>query len=99
MRMHPYLSKPWRSKSRRRILASFSLSLIIGGGFSYFLMQVLLLELTEAVLCGAALCLAIFLISNFCVCFKASHVQDLNKTIANVAEDYVDEVDGIVQRI
>lgn len=78
MRMHPYLNKPWKTKTKKRLLSSFALALIIGGGFSYFLMQVVFLDLTAAALSGAALSLAIFLISNFCVCFKASHVQDLN---------------------
>lgn len=97
--MHPYLRKPWQTKSRKRKLASISLSLIIGGGFSYFLMQVLVFELRDAALCGAALSLVIFMISNFCVCFKASHVQDLNKTIASVATDFVHEMDGIMNRL
>ena len=62
-------------------------------------MQVVLLELTEAALLGSALTLIIFLIWNCCGCFKASHVQDLNKTIANVASDFVEEVDSIAQRL
>mmetsp|Transcript_44955 Transcript_44955/g.59657 ORF Transcript_44955/g.59657 Transcript_44955/m.59657 type:complete len:104 (+) Transcript_44955:224-535(+) len=99
MRMHPYVRKPWQAKSRKRLLASFSLSLIIGGGFSYFLMQVLFLELSGAALCGVALSMTIFLISNCCACFKASHVQDLNKTIASVATDFVHEVDQIALKM
>jgi len=80
-------------------MAAFGLSLMFGGGFSYFTMQVLLLELWEAALCGAALSLVLFLIANFCVCFKASRVQDLNQTIAEVSADYVNEIEEVISRL
>ena len=38
MRMHPYLQKPWKSKSRKRQMATVAICLAIGGGLSYFLM-------------------------------------------------------------
>ena len=74
MRMHPYLSKPWKSKSRKRQMATLTFCLTIGGGLSYFLMQILKVELLIAALCGAALCLVLLLMATFCVCFKASRV-------------------------
>ena len=91
MRMHPYLQKPWRSKNRKRLMGTLGLSLMFGGAFSYFTMQVFFLQMWEAALCGGALSFILFLIANFCVCVKASRVQDLNSTIAEVSADYANE--------
>ena len=51
------------------------------------------MELAEAALSGAALCLVLFLLANFCVCFKASRVQALNEAISDVSQNFVREVD------
>ena len=91
--MNPYLQKPWKSKSRKRQMATLAICLSIGGGLSYFLMHFVKMELLVAALCGAALCLVLFLMATFCVCFKASRVQALNETIAEVAQNFVREVD------
>ena len=72
--MNPYLKKPWKTKSRRRLMATFSLCLIIGGGLSYFLIQMMNLDVLEAALCGGALALLLFLMTNCCVYFKMSRV-------------------------
>ena len=95
-KMLPYMNKPWSSKSNKRRFASFSLCAIFGSGFSYFLMQVPKWKSRDAILCGAALTLILFLIFNFCVCIRASRVQDLNNTISEVAQDLVREVDQII---
>ena len=85
MRMHPYLKKPWRTKSKKRLMATFTIHLIIASGFSYFLIEGVKFELLEAALIGAGLFLVLFLMANFCVWFKASRVQALNETISIVA--------------
>ena len=36
MRMHPYLQRPWKSKNRKRLMGTLGLSLMFGGGLSYF---------------------------------------------------------------
>lgn len=97
MRMHPYLKKPWQSKTKKQLMATFSLCLIIGSGFSYFLMAVVKLRLTASALCGSALCLLIFLILNFCSFFKAGKMQDLNETMEQVSNDFVREIDAIIK--
>ena len=74
-------------------MATVAICLAIGGGLSYFLMQVVKMELAEAALSGAALCLVLFLLANFCVCFKASRVQALNEAISDVSQNFVREVD------
>ena len=79
-------------------MATFSLACIFGAGFSYFLMQACHVALKEAALSGAALLLAVFLITNYCICFKASHVQELNKTIEDSASDFTREIDDIVSK-
>jgi len=53
--------------------------------------------LWKAALCGVVLVLLIFLITNFCSCFKASRVQALNETMEEVAVDFVREIDSIVK--
>ena len=85
MRMHPYLKKPWRTKSKKRLMATFTIHLIVASGFSFFLISGLEFELLEAALIGAGLFLILFLMANFCVWFKASRVQALNETISIVA--------------
>ena len=97
MRMHPFLKKPWQSKTKRQIMATFSLCLIVGSGFSYFLMVVFRLNLTGAALSGTALCLLIFLFVNFCSCFKAGRMQDLNETMERVSIDFTREIDTIIK--
>ena len=97
MRMNPYLRKPWKTKSRRRQTATFSLCLIVGGGFSYFLIQVILLEVIHAALCGGSLALLLFLMANCCVYFKMSRVQALNETIADVSQNYVREMEQFIK--
>ena len=97
MRMHPYILKPWRTNSKRRLMAKLSLCLIFGSGLSYFLMQVLKMGWLEAVLCGGALFLVLFLMVNFCVCFKASRVQALNETISEVSQNFAREIDTIMK--
>ena len=74
-------------------MATVAICLSVGAGLSYFLMQVVKMGLRDAALCGAALILVIFLMANFCVCFKTSRVQALNETIADVAQNFVREVD------
>ena len=78
-------------------MTSFAFSLIFGGGLSYFLIQVALLSLRDAALGGAGLFLVLFLIANCCVWFKASRVQALNETIANVASNFIREIDQIIR--
>ena len=85
MRMHPYLKKPWRTKSKKRLMATFTIHLIVASGFSFFLISGLEFEFLEAALIGAGLFLILFLMANFCVWFKASRVQALNETISIVA--------------
>ena len=74
-------------------MATMAICLAIGGGLSYFLMTVLKTQLVIAALCGAALFLILFLLANFCSCFKASRVQALNETIADVSHNFVREID------
>ena len=95
--MHPYLEKPWQRKNKTRLLATFSLSLFFGCGFSYLLHSVLFLDLWAAAICGAFLVILIFIIANFCSYFKASRVQALNDTIEKVATDFVREMDFFVK--
>ena len=78
-------------------MAKLSLCLIFGSGLSYFLMQVLKMGWLEAVLCGGALFLVLFLMVNFCVCFKASRVQALNETISEVSQNFAREIDTIMK--
>ena len=99
MRMNPYLRKPWKSKNKTRLIADFSLALIIGGGLSYFLITMVMPDdILGAAFSGAALFLVIFGVMNFCVCIRASRVQALNETIEDVSKDFVREVDQIIRR-
>ena len=55
------------------------------------------MQVRDAILLGVALGLVIFLVANFCSCFNASRVEELNSTIADVANDYEKEVQCFVE--
>ena len=74
-------------------MATVAICLAIGGGLSYFLQSVPEMELGYATLSGAFLFLVLFLLANFCSCFKASRVQALNETIAEVSQNFVREIE------
>lgn len=74
-------------------MATVAICLAIGGGLSYFLQSVMQMKLAYATLSGAFLFLVLFLMANFCSCFKASRVQALNETIAEVSQNFVREIE------
>ena len=55
-------------------MATVAICLAIGGGLSYFCLTVIKMQLAYAALSGAFLFLVLFLMANFCSCFKASRV-------------------------